>query len=299
MLGGIMMKEGRQSRVPSPTPPTKAKSSASVPTPPRPPPSTPPPPQERTRTRIKVPDGAAPGAQLRIQTPDGPMLVTVPNGMVAGQSFDVDLPSKPPPSAPPSPPPSPPQDEQAEELLALQVAKIREVLSIETVVDTKKAREAVVVIAEAHEILGLEPEGSLHEQAAMILQSLDEDVSVDKAASAAEEKPSSSSGTAYSSATAPSFMLDLPAAPALPSKPAAMPLAQVSKVGELSEVELAAKKKLETHELEVQKSVTQKITLEVEALNETFQRQITDAMTIRYALFNGVLVSHLAAQTLH
>ena len=41
--------------------------------------------------RVKVPDGAAAGGKLRIQTPDGPMLVSIPNGMVAGQSFDVVL----------------------------------------------------------------------------------------------------------------------------------------------------------------------------------------------------------------
>ena len=62
-------------------------------------------PPQRLWMRVKVPDCATAGGKLRIKTPDGPMLVSIPDGMVAGQSFDVVLPAKPAPPPPAAPPP--------------------------------------------------------------------------------------------------------------------------------------------------------------------------------------------------
>ena len=66
-------------------------------------------PPQRLWMRVKVPDCATAGGKLRIKTPDGPMLVSIPDGMVAGQSFDVALPAKPAPPPPAAlPPPAAP-----------------------------------------------------------------------------------------------------------------------------------------------------------------------------------------------
>ena len=117
--------------------------------------------------------------------------------------------------------------------------------------------------------------------------------------------PQSSSSSSAAAGSSSSFVLDLNTAqPLPPSKPAAIrehpkldkeqrKVVPTPRGKELSPEEIAAKKEQDEQESKVRTSVSEKITLEVEALNETFQRQITDAMTIRYALFNGVVFNFI------
>ena len=51
--------------------------------------------QKMTRMAVQVPPGMAGGMPLQLQTPQGLMQVVIPQGLVAGQTFEMDVPSIP------------------------------------------------------------------------------------------------------------------------------------------------------------------------------------------------------------
>ena len=227
---------------------------------------------------ITVPPGGGPGATLAVPGPDGQKYnVTVPDGVQVGQAFTVKLPV---PDATPKPeaPQAPPAEEAAK--------AAREKAEAEASAGTASGGGALT-IAQRIGIAIMEKEKELG-------RALDTD---EKMAVAAKVKAAEAETVARPAATPPppsaGFVLDLPGDDDEPALPPAMPLVPVFKAKALTAEEAAAKETQKALEHEVQKRVAQKITLEVEAANEAFQRQMTDAMTIRYALFNGVVFNFI------